>query len=131
MANAGNLLGTTLTSQSLSLGAENGFRMACISGGVIFSLPSQNGQLAVDLGGPTGSGLKSTGRLARSEATITQRPNMGSFLNSDIVFRLSLFNVSPYAIQSICARSSAGTTSFIGKLSGYRAISRSKEQSQG
>jgi hypothetical protein len=60
-----------------------GARRANISGGVPASLPSQNGQGAL-LWGAGAGGLKSLGRLARSLAMITHRPNIGSFLNSGI-----------------------------------------------
>src|SRR5258705_1783068 len=55
-----------------------------ISGGVLSSCPSQKGQRPT----PTwvcASPLKSCGRFARSCAMITQRPTIGSFLNSGIV----------------------------------------------
>jgi len=68
------------------LGLESGFRSAIISGGVWVSLPSQKGQLL--LFANTGGILKSSGRLARSPATIIHLPRIGSFLNSGISHRL-------------------------------------------
>jgi hypothetical protein len=55
-----------------------------ISGGVFSSLPSQKGQKLLLIG--WGVDLKSVGLEALSEAMITQRPETGSFLNSDIFF---------------------------------------------
>src|SRR3990172_12245284 len=53
-----------------------------ISGGVLSSCPSQNGQYASDT--RWGSPWNSRGRLARSVAMITQRPTIGSLRNSGI-----------------------------------------------
>src|SRR6476469_7755810 len=79
--NAGNLLGTTRRFQPVvsRLGFSPG-RYASISGGVVLSLPGQNGQ------NPpfrvTRSREKSPGRLERSVEIITHRPVTGSFLSS-------------------------------------------------
>src|SRR5579864_3703822 len=66
--NAANLLGITRTAQGWPL---TGYRNT--SGGVLLSLPGQNGQLSTNAG--TGSATrcvaKSSGRLARSVAMIT------------------------------------------------------------
>ena len=68
-------------------------RMAYISGGVINSLPSQKGQLA---GTPTGfAETKSVGLFPLSVATITHRPMMGSFLNSDTHSSIYFFSNNP------------------------------------
>src|SRR5208337_2488027 len=80
MPSAGNLLGTTRTVQpDVSRAAPLG-RYASTSGGVLLSLPGQNGQ------NPplffTGSRLKSVGRLERSVEMMTHRPTIGSLRSS-------------------------------------------------
>src|SRR3972149_10379240 len=80
--NAGNLLDTTLTRHPFVLGGVPLSLYAIISGGVLSSLPSQNGQYPPLIG--CGSVLKSVGLIALSVAMITHRPEMGSFRSSGI-----------------------------------------------
>src|SRR5882757_7354509 len=84
MPSAGNLLGTTRTVQpgpSFTGVLPFAFgRYARISGGVLFSLPEQNGQNPPLI--LTASRAKSVGRLARSVEIMTHRPTIGSFLSS-------------------------------------------------
>src|SRR5579871_4112711 len=68
-----------------------------ISGGVLLSLPGQNGQKGVPLM-TTVSREKSLGRLERSVDMITQRPMTGSFRNSGTVTILRHFPSSNLAI---------------------------------
>ncbi len=87
---AGNLLGTTRTRQPGASAAVPASLRAKTSGGVLPSLPSQNGQKPRASGAGTAAGpagRKSSGRLLRSVAMMTQRPLMRSFLSSDIIPR--------------------------------------------
>src|SRR6266566_7827362 len=77
---AGNLFGTTRTSQPLALACVP-LRYARISGGVLSSCPSQNGQSSSGLV-VTVSIWKSLGRFWRSVEMMTQRPVTGSFRKS-------------------------------------------------
>src|SRR5580765_1924611 len=80
---AGNLFGTTRTSQPGPFAPPPFGRYASTSGGVMSSRPGQNGQCSR----PTivgRSNRKSFGRFCRSVEMITQRPVMGSFRSSGI-----------------------------------------------
>jgi len=82
MRRAGNLFGTTRRFQFALLWRPfSPVRYARISGGVLASLPGQNGQKLADLMSAR-SREKSLGRLERSVEMITQRPVMGSFRSS-------------------------------------------------
>src|ERR1700704_6282781 len=89
MPRAGNLLGTTRKFQPATSGRTfSPGRYARISGGVVFSLPGQNGQNPPFMA--TRSRKKSPGRLERSVEMITQRPVTGSFLSSGTTHILQL-----------------------------------------
>src|SRR5579864_4534269 len=79
---AGYLFGTTRTCQPGVSGAVPGRRIAAISGGVVPSRPSQNGQLADDAASGSPPLAKSLGRAARSLAMITHRRVIGSLRSS-------------------------------------------------
>src|SRR5947209_148898 len=80
---AGYLLGITRIDQPGPFGGEPELRTAMISGGVLSSFPSQNGQN--ELGGTASrSGVKSIGRPLRSVAMMTHLLERGSCLSSDI-----------------------------------------------
>src|SRR5579864_1995612 len=85
MRSAGYLFGTTRTCQPGVSGAVPGRRIAAISGGVVASRPSQNGQLADGAASGSPPLAKSLGRAARSLAMITQRRVMGSLRSSGTV----------------------------------------------
>src|SRR5579862_2612006 len=85
MRSAGYLFGTTRTCQPGVSGAVPGRRIAAISGGVVVSRPSQNGQLADGAASGSPPLAKSLGRAARSFAMITQRRVMGSLRSSGTV----------------------------------------------
>src|SRR5262249_19013832 len=78
-----NLFGMTRTCQPGVFGAVPGRRTATISGGVLSSCPSQNGQKDPS-GGDSCVGTKSMGRRLRSVAMMTQVLEIGSCLSSDI-----------------------------------------------
>ena len=83
---AGNLFGTTRTSQPGAVRVAAVRRYDSTSRGVICSWPSQKGQN--DARRTAGcSRRKSLGRLRRSVEMITQRPVTGSFLSSGIGIR--------------------------------------------
>src|SRR5258708_7577839 len=77
-----------------------------ISGGVLSSWPSQNGQRPGSVLGCI-SALKSCGRFARSCAMITQRPTIGSLRSSGIAASLEKRRTSAPA----CGRRSPGPES--------------------
>src|SRR5208283_6013154 len=83
MPRAGNLLGTTRTVQPCESRPAPLGRYARTSGGVLFSLPGQNGQNPPLIF--TDSRTKSVGRLERSVDMMTHRPTMGSLRNSGTV----------------------------------------------
>jgi len=88
MPSAGNLLGITRAPHPEEFASACSSDLsACISGGVICSFPGQNGHVAVLLFSRV-SVIKLLGRLPRVVAIITQRPVMGSFLRSGMVFLL-------------------------------------------
>src|SRR5208283_5877195 len=80
MPSAGNLFETTRTVQPSELLEAPFGRYARTSGGVLLSLPGQNGQKPPFIF--TGSRLKSVGRLARSVDMMTHRPTIGSLRSS-------------------------------------------------
>src|SRR5271166_6863532 len=80
MPSAGNLLGTTRTVQPCASRPAPLGRYARTSGGVLPSLPGQNGQKPPFI--LTDSRTKSVGRLERSVDMMTHRPTMGSLRNS-------------------------------------------------
>src|SRR5256885_10225817 len=80
---AGNLLGITLTLHPGVFGGVPGSRIAMISGGVLSSCPSQNGQNEPSEEGSE-TGTKSMGRRLRSVAMMTQVFEIGSCLSSDM-----------------------------------------------
>src|SRR5262249_30607486 len=85
MPSAGNLLGMTRKFQAPSPGWPSlTARYTMISGGVLLSLPGQNGQKAAPLI-TARSREKSPGRRARSVDMITQRPVTGSLRSSGTV----------------------------------------------
>ena len=79
---AGYLFGTTRTRQPGVLGCVFLSRRAHTSGGVMASLPAQNGQRSDRAKWFRAPGWR--GRLSLSGAMITERPVTGSFLNSDM-----------------------------------------------
>src|SRR5688572_16332721 len=80
---AGYLFGMTRTDQPRPFGAPPPGRKARISGGVLSSCPSQNGQNALPAGGSR-STSKSIGLPLRSEAMMTHLLETGSCLSSDM-----------------------------------------------
>src|SRR3954468_13384856 len=89
MPSAGNLLGTTRRFHPIVWGCTfSPGREANISGGVVLSLPGQNGQNPPFI--VTRSREKSPGRLERSVEMITHRPVTGSFLSSGTITILQL-----------------------------------------
>src|SRR5205085_2874561 len=90
MPSAGNLFGTTRTHQPEALGAAPFGLYESTSGGVISSLPGQNGQLGLKTGFPCRSspGLKSLGLRLRSEAIITHSLVTGSLRSCGIAILL-------------------------------------------
>src|SRR4029453_2732797 len=80
---AGNLFGMTRTFHPGVFGAVPERRTATISGGVLSSCPSQNGQKDPSAWDSC-DGTKSMGRRLRSVAMMTQVLETGSCLNSDI-----------------------------------------------
>ena len=92
MRSAGNLFGTTRTSQPGRLGGPPPGRSARISGGVLLSFPSQKGQSA-----PAGISAwrgKLAGARLRSEAMMTQRFWIGSCRSSGMTLPLDRFHDS-------------------------------------
>src|SRR5579862_168358 len=81
ICSAGYLFGTTRTRQPALLGSVPLLRYEAISGGVLSSLPGENGSKTG--GSPIESVSKSVGRFARSAAMITQRDDKGSLRNSE------------------------------------------------
>src|SRR5258708_17704984 len=71
---AGKRFGTTRTFQPGLSGWDFVGRYAMTSGGVIDSLPAQNGHRAAPVVGSAGARVNELGRLARSVAIATQRP---------------------------------------------------------
>src|SRR5688572_10482014 len=80
---AGNLLGTTRTSQPHEFGAPPFWRYASTSGGVSASRPGQNGHCSRSTMDGR-SNRKSLGRFRRSVEMMTQRPVTGSLRSSGI-----------------------------------------------
>src|SRR5687768_15956354 len=80
-AKAGNLLGTTRTCQPGRSGSLSASRSAHTSGGVMCSLPGQNGQPSGPRGAPT-SPRNASGRAARPAVIATQPPLIGSWRSS-------------------------------------------------
>src|SRR6188474_3191564 len=80
---AGNLFGTTRTSQPGPLAAPPLRRYDSTSRGVYSSWPSQKGHTMPSMGSRC-STRKASGRLRRSVEMITQRPVMGSLRSSGI-----------------------------------------------
>ncbi len=80
--NAGNLFGMTLSVQPGEFGFVSEGRNAIISCGVVYSLPGQKGQKPPFF--LCEGDAKSVGRLPLSTEIITQRPDIGSFLSSDM-----------------------------------------------
>src|SRR5205823_2930482 len=78
---AGNLFGTTRTSQPGVFGALPFWRYAITSGGVSDSWPGQNGHPSFP-SAVTRSKTKSLGRFCRSVEMMTQRPVTGSLRSS-------------------------------------------------
>src|SRR5215813_8744900 len=92
---AGNLFGTTRVSQPVEFGVSPLSRSAKISGGVMFSLPEQNGQRALASAVSSSRlGSGTSGRLARADEMITHLPLIGSFLSSGLSFSITLLAIN-------------------------------------
>src|SRR5471032_3404226 len=98
MLSAGNLFGTTRTSQPGVSCAPAPGRSASTSGGVIASCPGQNGHVSRPIA-IARSTTKSRGRSRRSGATITDRPVIGSVLISRIEGVLEDLDLWPARIE--------------------------------